>query len=93
MRDPEREAFRIQWLTFEQQEESANSVEKTVPCGALLKGIFGVTDSGSFKFSDYTDVENQNAYFEGYNQQVEETNLFVFNFKGEVIFAAINYPG
>lgn len=34
----------------------------------------------------------QNAYYEGYTGNVEVTNLFVFNFLGEVIHAAVK-PG
>lgn len=34
----------------------------------------------------------QNAYFEGYTQNVEVTNLFVRNVFGEIIHAAINFP-
>ena len=35
----------------------------------------------------------QNEYFEGCTQHVEVTNLFVWNFKGEIIHAAMNFPG
>ncbi|CDF33017.1 unnamed protein product [Chondrus crispus] len=35
----------------------------------------------------------QNAYFKGFTQGVEVTNLFVWNFYGELIHAAINFPG
>lgn len=42
---------------------------------------------------DFTDVDIQNAYYEGYQFEVEGTKSFVFNFYGEFIHAAINYPG
>lgn len=43
--------------------------------------------------AEFENVDLQNAYFEGYTEQVEVTNLFVWNFKGEIIHAAINFPG
>ena len=43
--------------------------------------------------AEYLDGDLQNAYFEGYTQKVEVTNLFVWNFYGELIHAAINFPG
>jgi len=43
--------------------------------------------------ADYIDTDLQNAFFEGFTQGVEVTNLFVWNFYGELIHAAINYPG
>lgn len=43
--------------------------------------------------ADYTDLELQNAYYEGYMQCVEVTNLFVFSFHGVVIHTGINYAG
>lgn len=43
--------------------------------------------------ADYCDPETQNAFFKGYTQQVEVTNLLVFNVFGEVIFEAVNFPG
>ena len=43
--------------------------------------------------ADYTDQDLQNAYYEGYTQSVEVTNLFVWNFYEEIIHAAVNYPG
>ena len=43
--------------------------------------------------ADCTNANLQNAYFEGYTQAVEVTKLFVFNCFGELIHAAVNYPG
>lgn len=91
--NPIRPAFRIAWPSFEEQKASAELLGRNRPNGALLKGIFSVTDGGRFKCADYVDTDIQNAYFEGYTQQDEVTNLFVFDFKGELIFAAVNYPG
>lgn len=43
--------------------------------------------------SVYADPSLQNAYFGGFSQDVEVTNLFVFNSFGEPIHAAVSYPG
>ncbi len=41
----------------------------------------------------YGDDDIQNAFWEGFTQQHEVTNLLVWNFFGEIIFAALNFPG
>ena len=58
-----------------------------------MKGIFAVTDGARMPCAKFTDPNIQNAYFEGFTQGTEVTNLLVWNFKGEVIHAGINYPG
>lgn len=35
----------------------------------------------------------QNAYYEGYTENVKVTNLLMFNFHGKIIHADVNYPG
>ena len=40
-----------------------------------------------------TDRDVQNEFFEGYTQNVEVTNLFVSDFKGQIIQAGSNFPG
>lgn len=41
----------------------------------------------------YSEPDLQNAYFEGFTQAVEVTNLFVRDFNEEIIHPGINYPG
>lgn len=41
----------------------------------------------------YTDNSLQNAYWERFTQAKEVTNLFIWNFHGELIHAAIEFPG
>lgn len=43
--------------------------------------------------ADYIDEDTQNAFYEGFTQNVEVTNLFVFNIFGELIHDGVNYPG
>lgn len=52
-----------------------------------------VLDGGRFPCSDYINCDIQNSYYEGYTTSVEVTNLFVYNFKGDLIHAALNFPG
>lgn len=56
-----------------------------------LRGVFAVMDGGRMPFAGYSDPSLQNAYWEGLTQVDEVTNHFVWNFHGEVVFAA-NYP-
>lgn len=56
-----------------------------------MKGIFAVTDRGRMPCADYMDTNRQNAYFNGFRQRVEVTNLFVFILFGELSHAAVHY--
>ena len=40
----------------------------------------------------YANLNLQNAYWEGFIQADEVTNLFLWNFFGECIHADLNYP-
>ena len=59
--------------------------------GELLKGVFTITDGGRMPCANYADPAVQNAYFEGFTQAVEVTDLLVWDFKGEIIFLAANF--
>ncbi|KAI0558517.1 DDE endonuclease [Gracilaria domingensis] len=72
---------------------SETVMKKSKEFGPPLKVVFGITDGGRFKCQNYGNEELQNAFYEGFTQQEEVTNLFVFNFFGEVIHAAISFPG
>ena len=89
----EEKDYEIRWPSYEEMKASAALLENNRINGLLLTGVFAVTDGGRMPCADYTDCNLQNAYFEGFTQAVEATNLFVFNFFGELIHAAINYPG
>lgn len=45
------------------------------------------------KFYYYGNTDLQNPYYEGYTQQEEVTNLFVFSSFGKIVHAATNYTG
>ena len=40
----------------------------------------------------YTNPNLQNAYWKGFNQANEVTNLIVWNFHGECIYVDVNFP-
>ena len=88
-----RREFEIRWPSVEEMEASSSLLQSNRVYGPFLKGVFAVTDGGRMPCADYTDKNLQNAYYEGYTQNVEVTNLFVWNFFGEIIHAAVNYPG
>lgn len=74
-------------------EESSNLLQKNRKYGPLLRGFFGLTDGWRMRCIKYTYKVLQNAYWEGYTQSDEITNLFVWDFKGQLIHAGINFPG
>ena len=88
-----RTEFEIRWPDEGEMLASSLLLKNNRTNGPLLKGVFAVTDGGRMPCADYTDVDTQNAYFEGFTQGVEVTNLFVWNFYGELIHAAVNFPG
>lgn len=90
---PQAENFYARWPSVEEKNPCVALLENNRKLGPLLKGMFGTTDGGRFKCQNYANFCLKNAYGEGYTQQEEVTNLFVVNFYGEIIHAAINYPG
>jgi len=83
----------IRWPSHDEMEKSSSLLHCNRVNGRLLEGVFGITDGGRMPCADYTEPNLQNAYLEGFTQSVEVTNLLVFNFFGELIHAAVNYPG
>lgn len=88
-----RKDFAVKWPTEVEMKDSSDNLTNNRPNGQLMRGIFGVVDGGRLPCADYDNSDLQNAYYEGYTGNVEVTNLLVFNFFGEVIHAAVNYPG
>lgn len=84
---------KVKWPSVQEMQESNQLLMDTREHGHLLRGVFAVVDGGRMPCADYTDPNIQNAYYEGYTCCVEITNLFVYNFKGEIIHAGLNYPG
>ena len=86
-------AFEIRWPTVDEMKASALLLMRNRQYGPLLEGLFVVTDGSSMPCADYTNVNLQDSYFEGSTQEGQVTNLFVLDFFGEIINAAINFPG
>lgn len=59
----------------------------------VLRSIFVITDSGRLPCSDYSYLDMQTSYYEGYTGELEVTNLFVINFFGGIIHAAVHISG
>lgn len=60
-------------------EHLASILETHRQYGPFLKGVFAVTNGGRMLCADYTNIDIQNAYFEGFTRNMEVTNLFVWN--------------
>lgn len=58
----------------------------------LLRGMFTIMDGSRMPCAAYSDTDTQNALFNGYECEVEVTNLFSFNFDDCLIHAGFNYP-
>lgn len=85
----------MSWPTPTETEEPAQLLQRSRPIGHLLLGVFAVVDNGRFKCPDYFKGDMQKANYEGYMCSEEVTNLFLFDFTGNIIHAAVtavNYP-
>ena len=85
--------FRVKWPGQEEMDDSYNLLKMNRKHGHLLPNVFGILDGGRMPCAAFTDGNLQNAFYEGYTGNVEITNIFVFNFKGELIHSAVNFPG
>jgi len=85
--------FTIRWPTELEMKASSDLLVHNQDLGGLLSGCFGILDGGRMPCATSGDTDVQNAYWEGFTQAHEVTNLFVFNFFGEIIHAGINFPG
>lgn len=72
---------------------SVSLLQNNRPNGHLLRGILAIMDEERMPCLFYSNSNVQNAYWKGFKQAIEVSNLFVRNFHGELIFAALNYPG
>ena len=88
-----RTEFEIRWPDEGEMLASSLLLQNNRTNGPWLKGIFAGTDGGRMPCPDCTDVDTENAYFKGFTQGVEVTNFFVWNFYGELIHTAVNFPG
>lgn len=74
-------------------EDSSKRLKENRPNGQVLSYIFGVFEGVRPLCADYTDSDIRNINYEVYTTSVEVTSLLAFNFRGELIHAALNYLG
>ncbi len=55
----------IRWPTCTEMQASASLLQNNRPLGALLTDVFAMTDGARMPCAEFTDVDVQNAYFEG----------------------------
>lgn len=84
--------FRVFWLTIEEIKSSCAQLTNKRSYGGLFDGAFEVTDGFRLLCVSFANNDMQNAYYQGYTQQVEVPNLLVWLFSGKIIHAAINHP-
>ena len=84
---------RLEWPSFQEMENSAALFQRNRKLESYLPGVFGVMDGGRMPVVKCNNMNLQNAYFEGFTQCTEVTNIFVFTFDGLLIHAAIKFPG
>ena len=85
--------FEIRWPTLQEMEASTRLLQRNRQYGPLLKGGFAVMEGGRMPRPSYVQPDLQNAFWEGFAQAHEVSNLFLWNFSGELIHAGINLPG
>lgn len=83
----------MEWPSHDKMKGSTALVEGNRGNGPLLRNVLAVVDVGGLACTDYIDENEHNAFCEVYTKCVETINLFVYNFKGEIIHVAVNYPG
>ena len=83
----------IHWPTLQEMEVSTRLLQRNRQYGPLLKGVLAVMDGGCMPCPSYVQPDLQNAYWEGFTQAHEVSNLFMWNFSGELIHAGIKFPG
>ena len=70
-----RKDFEIRRPSVEEMEASSALLEQNRVHGLFLRGVFAITDGGRMPCAEYTDLDLQNAYFEGFTQNVEVTKF------------------
>lgn len=82
--------IQVRWPTELEMEDCAKLVRNREP---LLPHSFGFVDGLNLPVLESSDAEIQNAYYNGWLAGCFVSNVFVFNSKGIIIYAAINKPG
>lgn len=78
--------------TAAQMKSSDDNFVNNRPNGRLLNIMFSVVDEGFPMLNKKTWIFKKSSYA-GYTGYIEVTNLLVFDFFGEIIHVATNFPG
>ena len=70
--------------------DSARLLQCNRQQGHILTGVFAVLEGSRMPCATYTEPDFQNAFWEGFTQCDEVTNLFVWNFYGETHFMQLS---
>ena len=93
VQNPSNTDFEIRWPSIDEMEASSAPLMRNRENGHLLKSCFAVLDGARMPCATYGDPTLNNAYWEGFTQAQEVSNLFVWNFFGEIVHAGVNFPG
>ena len=93
VRDTDNIQFRIRWPTAAEISFSTPFLSANGANGSLLNGVFAIIDGARMNCSAYDDTAIQNAFWEGFAHGNEVTSVFAWDFRVELIQAAMNYPG
>lgn len=83
--------LRAPWPLVHKMKESTALLKHNRPNGPLQGNIFAVVDGGRPPCATYIDPDIRDTYYKRYTQIVETINPLVYNFKREVIHAAMYY--
>lgn len=86
-------ALKAEWPSVEKMNESVDNPYYNCPNENIQRGISEVVDGRRLPCATYKNLDMKNEYYKWYTGNVKETNLFVFNFFGVIIHAAINFSG
>lgn len=92
VKHPKNPWFEIRLPNEEQIQGSAALLENDRVNGHLLRGILAVMDGDLMPCATYRSPELQKSFWEGFTQAEEVSNLLVWNMRGEIIHAGVNYP-
>ncbi|KAE8244417.1 hypothetical protein A4X13_0g6610 [Tilletia indica] len=84
------EAWAIKWPTPDTMRDMAAAVHAREP---LLKHVFGFVDGLNLRIYQPGDLDEQNAYYNGWLGDTYCSQVLVFLPNGEIAWASFNYPG
>ncbi|CAD6947117.1 unnamed protein product [Tilletia laevis] len=90
MMSKDKDTWAIRWPTPETMGDMAAAVRAREP---LLKHVFGFVDGLNLRIYQPGDVDEQNAYYNGWLGDTYCSQVIVFLANGEIAWASLNNPG